>query len=623
MLPAALFPLRLAFFWLLYYAVFRFGFIVWLSSHWSSEAPHLVWASFFYALPLDLSMTGYLLTLPLALWFVGIALGPKAYPVIEKTVLSINLLLLGLLILVFGSNIFLYEEWNTPVNNRALEYLATPGALWSSMSGVFIVVCVLLIIAMNWLLWRMYRKVVGAHIFAPRTSRWLLTGLPFSAALIFIMIRGGLGVMPINESAVYYSSNLFDDHSATNTAWHLIHSLIETRSTQNRYRVMNDQEAAARVEQLKRPVKEEKQDHSMPALPAGSRPNVVVIVMESMTAQVIEELGGERGACPSLSGLIRDGILFPNCYGSGYRTDQGIVSVLGGFPAQPDQSIILLSDKARKLNSLPKVLDGAGYSTLFCYGGELTFANIGVWLRDQHFKTVVSESDFPKDSVTQRWGVDDQKMLHRFGMELGKLKAPFFATTLTLSLHNPYDVPFHSKWDGATQHDKFLNSAAFADQAIGDFFKMAEKHPWFENTIFILVADHGNSMPGELSMDDPGSRHIPLILYGKPLGPASKGKRLWPYANHHDIPATLLALLGQPLDGFQWSRNLWEWSDQRWSGFSYYTNENGMGWADKNGISFYNFKSAQWHDWTGHVDSTSRVNAGAYLQTLYNDFLNY
>jgi phosphoglycerol transferase MdoB-like AlkP superfamily enzyme len=619
--PVVSFPIRLALFWLSYDALFRLLFILWFNNRWSDETPHKIWASFFYALPLDLSMTGYLLALPLTLWFVGLALGKSFYKPFERVIYFVNILLVWALALIFGANILLYEEWNTPLNNRALEYLATPGAMLDSLSLAFLAASMVLYGLLGWFLWWSYRKVVGTQLYSERLSRWPLTGLPVQAGLVFILIRGGLGVMPINESAVYYSANLFDDHAATNAAWHLIHSLVETRSTENRYRTMDDLKAGSRLEHLRRSVDSLKLDPDMPVLPTNLHPNVVIVVMESMTAQVIESLGGEKGNCPNLEALIRDGVLFNECYGSGYRTDQGIVSILGGYPAQPDQSVILLSDKARKLNSIPKELEEDGYSTLFCYGGELTFANIGVWLRDQHFRQVISESDFPKKAITQRWGVDDQNMLQLFSSAIGGLKAPFFATALTLSLHPPYDVPYHSRWEGPRNHDKFLNSAAFADQAIGAFFKTAAQQPWFDNTIFVLVADHGNSMPGELSMDDPGSRHIPLILYGKPLGDTWKGKRIPVLANHHDIPATLLSLLNRPHEGFHWSRDLWLYARAPEKSFAYYTNENGLGWLTPQGAGFYNFKGAAWQNWSGQPAEADNQDAGAYLQTLYDDFL--
>jgi len=466
-------------------------------------------------------------------------------------------------------------------------------------------------------------------------SRWGLLALPVWLVLLALGIRGGVGVMPINESAVYYSPHLFDNHAATNTAWYFLHSLIEARSTTNHYRSMDQEAAKSRVKGLfgqNSPAEEERFNWFQPS--DSSRLNVVFIIMESMTAQVVEELDGEKGVCPNLSRLIRAGILFNNCYGSGYRTDQGIVSVLGGYPAQPDQSVVLLTDKAAKLNSVPKVLHTHGYSTAFFYGGELTFANIGVWLRNQQFEKVISESDFSAAEKTQRWGVDDGILLQRAAQEIGQLRPPFFATAMTLSLHPPYDVPGPPSplMGGGSDREKFLNSAAFADHALGEFFKTAEQQPWYANTLFVLVADHGVSPPNGFGLDNPIARRVPLLIFGQPLAKAWQGQRIGVFANHHDIPATVLRMLNYPAEKFVWSRDLWyqqvqpptqkvATAAQKQTGFAYYTNENGMGWINKEGAGFYQFQDKTWQIFRGKLDSASQEDAKAYLQTLYDDFL--
>jgi phosphoglycerol transferase MdoB-like AlkP superfamily enzyme len=449
--------------------------------------------------------------------------------------------------------------------------------------------------------------------------------------------------MPINESAVYYSSHLFDNHAATNPGWSLGHSLVETRSTQNRFVFMETAEAQRRVsELLQRDSGDVARRFITPQRTADSSLyypplNVVFLLLESHTAQVIEELGGEKGVCPNLGRLAREGILFERCYGSGYRTDQGLVSILSGYPAQPDQSIILLDDKAAKLPSIPKVLKDNGYNTAFIYGGELTFANIGLWLANQRFDKIISQRDFSEEEKTQRWGVDDRLLLERMIQEINGLQAPFFAAALTLSVHPPYDAPYKSRWSGNSDREKFLNSAAFTDEALGEFFRLAQQQPWFGQTLFLLVADHGASQPGGLGMDNPASRHTPLIIYGEPLQAGWRNQRIGVYGNHHDIPALLFNILQEqkftvaPQDFF-WSRNLFAVNvpentrqtaagEKSSRGFAYYTNENGLGWATAHGKGFYEFGSREWRIFEGRLDSADRADAQAYLQCLYDDFL--
>jgi phosphoglycerol transferase MdoB-like AlkP superfamily enzyme len=631
-----LFPFRLLAFWMLFFVVFRLWFVLWFRSDWSVENPGGTWLSFWHALPLDFSFAAYLLALPIILWQLGIAFGSAAYAGLEKSIFTFNILIFSVLIFIFGANVFLYQEWQTPLNNRAVEYFKTPTALLDSMSLPFKLASLLIYAGFVWLMILGYKKVVGVQVYTGKTSAWNLLALPIWLGLLILGIRGGTGVMPINESAVYYSSHLFDNHAATNPGWSLSHSLIETRSTVNRFSFMADSVAEKEVKALwSKGKRDDVFDFLRPNLAADSVPiqtNVVFIILESHTAQVVEELGGEPGVCPNLSRLIREGMLFENIYGSGYRTDQGIVSVLAGYPAQPDQSIILLDDKASKLESIPRVLHENGYSTAFLYGGELTFANLGLWLANQRFDKIISENDFNSAEKTQRWGADDDVLLQRTAAEINSLRPPFFVTAMTLSLHPPYDVPFQSKWSGTSDQEKFLNSASFADHAIGKFFKTVEQQPWYENTIFVLVADHGASQPGGVGMDRPQSRHLPLIVFGKPLLDARRGQRIHAYGNHHDIPEILQSVLKTGKDGHSkpircaWSHNLFEVDaseqiDKRSYGFAYYTNENGIGWATARGKGFYEFGSKTWRIFEGELDAEDRIHAQAYLQTLYNDFL--
>lgn len=623
-LRAYFFPLRLLIFWLLFFLIFRLWFLLWFHQEWSAESPASAWAALWYALPLDFSFAAYLLLLPVLLWMTAIAAGQKGYPAFEKLIFGWSLVLFGILIFIFGANLFIYEEWKTPLNNRAVQYFKTPFALLDSMSFLFKLVCAGLYAFGVWVILKLYRLVVGRKALDQPLSRWYLLSLPLWLGLLVLAIRGGTGVMPINESAVYYSPHLFYNHAATNPGWSLGHSLVETRSTLNRFEFMPDSTADRRVADLLK-TSGTAITPGIVSAPTGSTPyNLVFLMLESHSAQVIEELQGEKGVCPNLSKLIREGILFENVYGSGYRTDQGIVSILAGYPAQPDQSIILLEDKASKLPSIPKSLHQKGYSTAFFYGGELTFANLGLWLTNQQFDRILSERDFSGKELTQRWGADDQVVLTRVLSELNSMRQPFFAATMTLSLHPPYDVPYESSWKGTADREKYLNSAAFVDHALGNFFSAAASQPWFDNTIFVLVADHGASQPGGVGMDQPVSRHIPLIIYSKKLNESWKGKHLSMYGNHHDIPALIPSLLGPEViasEPFVWSRNLFGAPENNSGGFAYYTNENGLGWSTPRGKGFYEFGRKDWRIFEGALDPTDRNNAQAYLQRLYGDFL--
>jgi len=609
------FALRLLAFWLLFFAFYRALFIAWLWPNWSSEGP---WAAFWHAVPLDLSTAGYLVIAPLVMCYFAMAVRPRIQRLLRVSFSAFNLGLILFFVLAFTANVFLYAEWHTPLNSRAFEHFQTPGAVLDSMSLPFKIGSFMTYFALVWGWWRLFRKIAGD---LPTNIAWSVSHIPSAPVLmgcVLLLIRGGVGKVPINESAVYYSAHPFNNHAATNTAWHFVHSLIEARSTVNHYRSMDTEAARRQVAQLFSPDKTPLQAEHWLINEPGKRPNIVVIIMESMTAQVVEELGGEKGVCPNLGRLAQEGMLFTRCYGSGYRTDQGLVSVLSGFPAQPDQSVVLHQDKADKLPGLSKTLQKEGYATAFFYGGQLTFANIGSWLYDQQFQQIVSIKDFPRAEIKQLWGADDATLLKKVISSLHDKPQPFFAAATTLSLHQPYDVPFESKWNGLDERDKFLNCAAFADHAIGTFFQQAAQEPWFQNTVFVLVADHGHLQPNKFNMDTPRARQVPLIITGPAVSPEWRGRRIETVGNHHDIPATVLAALGVSDESFPWSRNLLA---KNAPDFAYYSNENGLGWVTPEGSGFYRFAEERWQNFKGNLPAPSKTAARAYLQVMYDDYL--
>lgn len=620
---------RLLLYWLTFFAAFRLWFMLWFSKEWSAGHPASVWHSFYYALPLDLSMAGYFLALPVLLWFTGVALGPKTYPFFSRVIYWINGGIIALAVLAFGANIFIYEEWQTLLNQRAIYYaLDTPDVLANSMSLPFLIGAVLLCAGAIGLFVYTYRKLVTTDAFPRPVSRWYLLGFPVVLGLLVVAIRG-IGVMPINESAVYYSTHAFNNHAATNTGWHLAHSLLEKRTITNKYTSENPISA----EQKQWLLNTYTQEPTRPLLDSTGAPvNVVVVLMESMTAQVIEELGGEPGVCPHISRLIREGLLMSNCYGSGYRTDQGLVSVLAGYPAQPDQSVIFHVEKGEKLRALPRYLkEKHGYSTLFVHGSELTFANFRVWLSNQKTDLILGKEAFSPEERNIRWGADDQRIMERTLKEINALQPPFFATALTVSLHAPFDSPVQVRWTDGSPKAAFLNHAAHADAAIGAFMERAAQQPWYPNTLFILVADHGASLPSGRGMDEPITRHVPLVFFSPRLRPELRGTRNEVFGGHHDIPATVLRALDPQApvaELFPWSRDLMAmetWFQahpaEKERNFAYYTNENGLGWVTPTGQGFYHFVDKSWYFKGPPFSDGVKADARAWLHLLYDDFL--
>ena len=290
--------------------------------------------------------------------------------------------------------------------------------------------------------------------------------------------------MPINESSVYYSHNPLLNLAAVNGAWHLAHNIYSAGiSSENTFVYMDKETAEAEVKKLY----ECKQD-SFGKILKIDHPNVVILMLESFNADLVEALDGEKNLAPNFNNLVKDGILFTNIYASGSRTDQGIVSVLSGFPATPNLSIMRNIDKSAKLPSINNYFRDQKYTTSFYYGGSTDFSNLNSYLVMSHFENIVDGKKFKDKVKRNKWGVHDEYVLQRQVEDLNKTSQPFFSVLMTLSCHEPFDQPGEKIFPETDLPNQFRNSASYTDKSLGDYFEQAKKQPWFNNTLFILVA---------------------------------------------------------------------------------------------------------------------------------------
>ena len=274
-------------------------------------------------------------------------------------------------------------------------------------------------------------------------------------------------------------------------------------------------------------------------LPA--KPNVVFVLMESMSAKYLNFFGGSQEITPNLDRLAHNGLFFDRMFATGTRTVRGIEAVMLALPPTPGQSIVRRPG-SEGLYNLGTPFQQAGYETQFVYGGYGVFDNMGPFFESNGFK-LVDKSAFRSDEIefANAWGVSDEDLFRkalREGDRLAAAKKPFFQFILTTSNHRPYTypegrvrIPSGEGRNGALQ---------YADYAIGYLVDEARKHSWFKNTVFVFVADHNASVAGGIGVpvrDFP----IPFIIYAPDhLTP----KMFHNLGSQLDVAPTLLNLLG-------------------------------------------------------------------------------
>jgi phosphoglycerol transferase MdoB-like AlkP superfamily enzyme len=297
-------------------------------------------------------------------------------------------------------------------------------------------------------------------------------------------------------------------------------------------------------------------------------------------------------------------------------------SLLSGTPALPERSLVRYNDKTAQLPMLPKALAELGYSTSFHYGGDLGFANMNSFLRKAGFQQLTGEPDFDNALHRGKWGVADGSVFNRLNRDLQHKTEPFFSMTLTLSSHEPFDVPPPYN-TGRSEPERFCKAARYTDAELGSFLREASKQAWFNNTLFVFIADHGHILPKRRNYYDPNCHRIPMLWWGPALPDTLRGSRISQPGAQHDFPATLTEALG-----IQFTKSVFPFSGNIINRSSvprpvYLNFETGFGWKSTNGQFVYLFSQNSYlKEYTTRTgtDSTLFEDGKAYLQTLEQYF---
>jgi phosphoglycerol transferase MdoB-like AlkP superfamily enzyme len=412
-----------------------------------------------------------------------------------------------------------------------------------------------------------YKKPVAE----PRIKAVLICLLLFAN---FLLIRGGLQTEPINQNSAYFSDKEILNQATLNTEWNLFNNIVENlRTPYNPYLFMQPSSAAQLVQEAYN-VKTD----TVPKLLTTTRPNVVIIQLESYTADIIESLNGDKGVNPNFEKFIKNGVFFNRIYASGDRTDKGIVSIMSGFPAQAIRTIIADTLKQKKLPALADVFKNAGYQTSYFYGGKSNYMNFNTFMKSHQIDLITDEHNFAPAEVQTKWGVYDDVLLNKHLQYTRRQKQPFFSYLQTSTNHEPFVLPVKPHFPDAEDGDagnQFRSTAYFTDSCLNAYFEQAKKQDWYKNTLFILVADHGHRLPRNTAEAyDPAKYHIPLLFFGDVIKPEYRGTRISKLGGQTDIAATLLSQLSIPHNQFKWSKDL---LNPTTADFAFFDWDNGFG----------------------------------------------
>jgi len=604
--------LRYFLFWLSYFVIFRGVFLLYHFQQTVRLDSHLIFGTFYHGMKMDISFSSYLCL------FIFLSLATSSFisiKVISKIITVYTSLFIAAISFISVADLELFTEWGFRIDATPITYLSTPREMAvSASSSPFILLILSIILVTAATIWLFKRTIHPKIVVLSRIKP--LTGLRylFMGALMIIPIRGGLQLAPMNQSVAFFSRDDFANQAAINVPWNFFWSINkQLYSRKNPYLFLPEKDAQSKIAEYY-----SSSSIDFTSVLLTDKPNVIVIIWESLTSKVLPVLGGNyANVIPEFEALIPEGILFKNFYANGERSDKGIVAVLSGYPALPKRSIVKIPVKSSKLPVLSKVFNASGYYTGFYHGGELNFANIKSYLVGADFNTIVGKKSFNNRDMNSKWGAHDHVVLERALKEISLQPTPFFDVIFTLSSHEPFEIPVAPKFPGEDLESLYLSSLHYTDQSIGNFIKMAKTQPWYENTLIIILADHGHRLLDDAPRYEKGKYHIPMLWLGGAL--SLKDSIIVKTCSQTDVAKTLLSQTRMNSAPFEWSRDIF--NSNSTSGAFYVFNE-GVGYIKDHQQLVYDHPSGNLLQRTDNITDEEVVLLKAHLQVAYQDYLN-
>ncbi|MFH0841323.1 MAG: LTA synthase family protein [Bacteroidota bacterium] len=596
-------------FWL---AFFIFARLFFIATHYSEAIQFgagTLAGTFLHGIKLDISATSYILILPLLLIIPGVYFSGNWYKSFLKWY-SYLIIILAAIITVSDS--LLYKYWGFRMDYTALQYLSTPKEAAASVTLFQMTSVAIAVILISVLFIFIYNRLIDKFFGGFERVRVWLPAIIFFLLLfgsLIIPIRGGTGIAPINAGTVYFSDDMFINHTAVNVTWNVGSSVFNKKPTSNPYSYGDPEEAGKLVDSLT--VK----GGEIVKVLNNPRPNILFIVLESFGSALIGPLGGDSLTTPNLNRYVNEGVLFTNFYASGNRTDKAMPAILNGYPAQPAVSIMKEPKKTQSLPGIVKTMCGLGYESAFWYGGEINFANFNSFVLNSGFRQIITMDYFDPEHFNSKWGVHDHILMEAFRDSMMNPREPFISVVLTLSSHEPFEVPMEPVFEGNDDLTKFRNSVYYTDQTIGKFLDWAATTDWWKNTLVVLVADHCRRNSVEVLAYSEEIFRIPMLWLGGAL--AVHGARIEKYGSQVDIPLTLLHQLGQD-DNYPFAKDL---LSPESASFAFYTFNEGFAFISDSSKYIYDHKLGKPVVEKGRDPLSAGISGKAYLQVLYDDFL--
>jgi len=538
--------------WRLVFLLSQFGFLQ--GSNWTLYAK-----SFLIGLRLDGMVASYLM-LPLGiLMMIKFSTGNELfYKYYSRAYIILSSLIISLINII---DIFAFQEFDTHLSFLTLRSYAIQK---DSMAYIFeeypVFPAIAILLLLTWGVFTLYRIADSAIQAKTTTPLNKVLGLTLTVIMLGGFIRGGWQERPIDWGFAMFSPDFIANQTALNSLFFLGRSVVQFSSESNAHELTQyyapEEAFDTTRELLHDPLASFTDDSSMTRMrqvQPGEDYNVILVLLESHTAAFCGYLNSENKlVTPNLDRMAQEGLAFTNCYANGVRSAHGVSSVIMSWPNLPGLPLISRTESVNNAPSLGSALKAVGYNTMFLYGGDSQFDNMNGFLSANGFDQVLDIKDFSSAHAGTKWGIFDHTVFDRALEELDKSTPlhPMFLTLFTTSNHQPWSIPpeyeasIPSFPDTLYRQGDVHRSMAYVDQAMGEFMEKAAQHDWYDNSIFVFIADHGLTVH-KSPLAKVQNAHIPFVIYapGLSLEPRIIDK----HVSQVDVAPTVLGLINYPL----------------------------------------------------------------------------
>ena len=463
--------------------------------------------------------------------------------VVIKTIRYWSCIVFSVVFLICAANIPYFIYFFQNINSSVFQwfsYVSTTGGMIVGEISYLLYFFVFIIVVMLFSLFVFsFRLPVFTYHKMHLHDKIMVDVLCLVVIFSYIMgIRGRTGYNPIKVSQAYFCGDPFINQLGINPAFNMITSIIDDMRPDNRHlSLIKDKVAMENVDKYLKQTTGNKEALTMDipynkTIHTGK--NIVIIFMESMSVSLLN-----KGYTPFLDSLCKSSTYYAHTYSSGNHTNHGLFSTLYSWPSILKRNT-MKGSVIPHVEGLPTILKNNGYHNMFFMTHESQYDNMNAFLRTNGFDEIYSQENYPDNMIANSFGVQDDFLLNFSIPIMNKAylsNKPFLSVLLTISNHPPYIIP---KWFKSHNSDEEKAIVEYVDYSLKYFFNKVKQQPWYDNTIFVLLGDHGKIVgKAECALPD-CFNHIPLIFYGEDIPSIMVDS----FAMQIDVSPTLLGMLG-------------------------------------------------------------------------------